>query len=209
MYRMVIVTAIGNYRVEMTPDKEEPDNNDLLKMFLDTKNDIESGAFMEGWTPEEKGGPPGVFAIAPGLDILAYHVEKEDDIIPPGIKKEVESELAIRPITLRPIYLGNHFICKGVTKVINDVEIIFMYEVNGETPTDVLEEGKLVDLLNKEIRIVSPELAEKDYLLQIANDGKTRNFSQATEMLEVLEENYGQLVKEKTGKAWSGWKGDA
>ena len=50
MYRMIIVTALGNYVVEMVPEKEEPTADELMKMFLETKADVESGCFMEGWT---------------------------------------------------------------------------------------------------------------------------------------------------------------
>ena len=77
MYRMIIVTALGNYVVEMVPEKEEPTADELMKMFLETKADVESGCFMEGWTPTDGlSGAPGVFAIGKGLEILAYHVER-------------------------------------------------------------------------------------------------------------------------------------
>ena len=61
MYRMIIVTALGNYVVEMVPEKEEPTADELMKMFLETKADVESGCFMEGWTPTDGlSGAPGV-----------------------------------------------------------------------------------------------------------------------------------------------------
>ena len=80
MYRMIIVTALGNYVVEMVPEKEEPTADELMKMFLETKADVESGCFMEGWTPTDGlSGAPGVFAIGKGLEILAYHVERRPE----------------------------------------------------------------------------------------------------------------------------------
>ena len=40
MYRMIIVTALGNYVVEMVPEKEEPTADELMKMFLGCKMTI-------------------------------------------------------------------------------------------------------------------------------------------------------------------------
>lgn len=83
---------------------------------------------------------------------------------------------------------------------------IFCYEVNGETPTDVLRIEKLSEVLNNHIAI--NHFMPGEYLLQIAEDGKIRNFSQASEVLDTLEENFKALQQKKTGKAWNGWKGD-
>lgn len=44
MYRMIIVTALGNYVVEMVPEKEEPTADELMKMFLETKADVKKAA---------------------------------------------------------------------------------------------------------------------------------------------------------------------
>ena len=89
MYRMIIVTALGNYVVEMVPEKEEPTADELMKMFLETKADVESGCFMEGWTPTDGlSGAPGVFAIGKGLEILAYHVERRPEFDLPPINPD-------------------------------------------------------------------------------------------------------------------------
>lgn len=205
MYKLIIITAIGNYVVEMTPEKEDPDNDDLLKMFIETTNEVEGGCFMEGWTPNDKpGSPPGVFALAKGLDILAYHVERTDDITIPF--DEEPDTGRVLPLSAPLQYLGNTLIAKCVVKTMGDVHVIVCYEVNGEPPTDVLDVTRLYECLHSYITFALYD--EGEYLLQIMEDGKVRNFSQAAEVLEQLEEHFNQLHKEKTGKAWSGWKGD-
>ena len=100
MYRMIIVTALGNYVVEMVPEKEEPTADELMKMFLETKADVESGCFMEGWTPTDGlSGAPGVFAIGKGLEILAYHVERRPEFdLPPINPDNVNTR---RPLSLK------------------------------------------------------------------------------------------------------------
>lgn len=45
MYRMIIVTALGNYVVEMVPEKEEPTADELMKMFLKSKADVAKWLF--------------------------------------------------------------------------------------------------------------------------------------------------------------------
>ena len=205
MYKLIIITAIGNYAVEMTPEKENPDNNDLIKMFIETTNEVEAGCFMEGWTPNDKpGSPPGVFALAKGLDILAYHVERVEDIKVP-VSEEHDTRRVL-PLSIPIQYLGNTLTAKCVVKLIRDVHVIVCYEVNGEPPTDVLDVGKLSEHMNSYILFTLYD--EGEYLLQITEDEKIRNFSQAVEVLEKLEEDFNQLQKEKTGKAWTGWKGD-
>lgn len=205
MYKMVIVTAIGNYVAEMTPEQEEPTNDDLMKMFLETKNDVENGCFMEGWTPTDKlKGPPGVFSIGKGMEVLAYHVERTEEVQTPPIE---EPENKILPLTLKFIYLGNEMVAKCVQTTVDDVTIIFCYSLNGEPPTDVLSASKITETLCK---CVYRDLgfSEDEYLLQVSDDGKVRNFSQAVEVLEMLAENYDILKTQHTGKAWTGWKGD-
>ena len=109
MYRMIIVTALGNYVVEMVPENEEPTADELMKMFLETKADVESGCFMEGWTPTDGlSGAPGVFAIGKGLEILAYHVEGRPEFdLPPINPDNVNTR---RPLSLKFSYLGNEMI---------------------------------------------------------------------------------------------------
>lgn len=111
MYRMIIVTALGNYVVEMVPEKEEPTADELMKMFLETKADVESGCFMEGWTPTDGlSGAPGVFAIGKGLEILAYHVERRPEFdLPPINPNTVNTR---RPLSIKFNYLGNEMTAK-------------------------------------------------------------------------------------------------
>lgn len=205
MYRLHIVTAIGTYVVAMEPEQENPTNDDLMKLFLETKSDVESGCFMEGWTPEDKiVGPPGVFALGTGLEVLAYHVERVRDIEVPEFIQEAE----VTPVTFTLDYLGNPFHVRGVSKEIGDVNIIFCYDINGEPPTDVLDDNSLYNLLNDYMR-KDKRYDPEEYLLEIATDGKPRNFSQAVEVLDKLQEGVTQFSGQKTGKAWNGWKGDA
>ena len=146
MYRMIIVTALGNYVVEMVPEKEEPTADELMKMFLETKADVESGCFMEGWTPTDGlSGAPGVFAIGKGLEILAYHVERHPEFdLPPINPDNVNTR---RPLSLKFSYLGNEMIAKCIQDDIGSVAVIFCYAVNGEPPTDVLNTKKLSESL--------------------------------------------------------------
>lgn len=205
MYRMVIVTAIGNYVVEMTPEKEEPTNDDLMELFLNTRSDVEAGCFMEGWTPTDSlSSPPGVFAVGKGMDILAYHVERLYDVPVPPVE---EKEGGVLPLTLKFLYLGNEMVAKCVQTTVDDITIIFCYSLNGEPPTDVLSTGKITETLCKCI-YRDLGFSEEEYLLQVSDDGKIRNFSQAVEVLETLAENYDILKTQHTGKAWTGWKGD-
>ena len=205
MYRLTILTAIGSYLVEMVPDKEDPTNDDLMKLFLDTKSDIEAGCFMEGWTPEDNPhSPPGVFALGNGLEILAYHVQKITEISVPY--SEAEGESTVLPLTTTMEYLGNRLQASCVQKDINGVKVIICYSVNGETPPDVLETGRLTKLLSEYLEKIE-NLDPEEYLLYITDDEKNRNFSQAVEMLEELEKNHKKLTSRTTAKAWEGWKG--
>lgn len=121
MYRMIIVTALGNYVVEMVPEKEEPTADELMKMFLETKADVESGCFMEGWTPTDGlSGAPGVFAIGKGLEILAYHVERRPEFdLPPINPDNINTR---RPLSLKFSYLGNEMIAKCIQDDIGSVQ---------------------------------------------------------------------------------------
>ena len=51
--------------------------------------------------------------------------------------------------------------------------------------------------------------ADDEYLLQIAEDGIVRNYSQAEEVVKQLEDQFNTLHSNKTGKAWNGWKGES
>lgn len=206
MYRLIIVTAIGNYKVDMTPDKDDPTNDDLMAMFLDTKGDIEAGCFMEGWTPEEPNGAPGVFAIGSGLDILAYHVERLPDVALPKEEPESDDPL-ITPLAFTVPYLGMDLHIKTISRPIGNVPAIYCYEVNGETPADVLEPEKLHEVLAVYIEN-EIKLNPKDFALYVETDGKTRNFSQAVEQLNYLADTFTLIATPKTGKAWEGWKGE-
>lgn len=206
MYNLIIVTAIGNYKVEMMPDKEDPTNDDLMDMFYSTKEDIENGCFMEGWTPDTPNGPPGVFSIGDGLDILAYHVERVSDVEMP--KEDIENDLEIKPFSFTIPYLGMDLHIKAVSKHIAGSPVILCYEVNGETPADVLEPTKLAEIIASYIENEA-EISAADFLLYVIDDGRNRNFSQAVEYLNDLEDTHKLVASAKTGKAWSGWKGEA
>lgn len=206
MYRMIIVTALGNYVVEMVPEKEEPTADELMKMFLETKADVESGCFMEGWTPTDGlSGAPGVFAIGKGLEILAYHVERRPEFDLPPINPD--NVITRRPLSLKFSYLGNEMTAKCIQDDIGSVAVIFCYAVNGEPPTDVLNTKKLSESLCSCIRRYL-NYADDEYLLQIAEDGIVRNYSQAEEVVKQLEDQFNTLHSNKTGKAWNGWKGE-
>lgn len=206
MYRLVIVTAIGNYTVDMGPEPENPTSDDLMKLFLDTKADVDAGCFMEGWTPNDAlSGPPGVFAIGSGLDILAYHVQC---VIETDLPVVDQPEPSVKPRTIKAAYLGNTLIAKCVEKTINGVSVIVCYDVNGEVPTDVLSIDRLTDILMDRIKSDN-KMELNEFLIQIPEDGKPRNFSQAVEILDKLEAGYQKVTRPKTGKAWSGWKGGA
>lgn len=205
MYLLQIITAIGMYTVEMTPDKEEPTNDDLMNMFLNTQSDIQAGCFMEGWTPEDSlSGPPGVFALGEDLEILAYHVVK---VQTKGVPINPGVEAGPLPLTIKAFYLGNELTAKCVFKRLEEVYVILCYEVNGEPPADVLDAATLTKQLSECIETDMGYDAD-EYLLKVADDGGIRNFSQAVDMLEMLEENYKTLRGKPTGKAWTGWKGD-
>lgn len=206
MYRLIIVTTIGNYKVDMTPDKENPTNDDLMVMFLNTKGDIEAGCFMEGWTPDAPDGPPGVFAIGNGLEILAYHVERLPDVDVPKESKE-DSEQLIQPIAITVPYLGMDLHIKMVSKPIAGASVILCYDVNGETPADVLEPTKLTEIIASYIENEVGLSADK-FLLYVVDDGKNRNFTQAVNYLNELEDTHTLITTAKTGKAWEGWKGE-
>lgn len=206
MYNLIIVTAIGSYKVEMVPDKEDPTNDDLMTMFYETKEDIENGCFMEGWTPDAQNGPPGVFAIGTGLEILAYHVERLPDVDVP--KEGKEDDQLSKPISFTIPYLGTDLHVKTVSKHIAGSPVILCYEVNGETPADVLEPSKLTEIITSHIESYVGLRAD-DFLLYVADDGKNRNFSQAVSYLEDLEDTHKLITIAKTGKAWEGWKGEA
>jgi len=85
--------------------------------------------------------------------------------------------------------------------------VIFCYAVNGEPPTDVLNTKKLSESLCSCIRH-HLNYADDEYLLQIAEDGIVRNYSQAEEVVKQLEDQFNTLHSDKTGKAWNGWKGE-
>lgn len=206
MYNLIIVTAIGSYKVEIVPDKEEPTNDDLMDMFYSTKDDIENGCFMEGWTPDAPNGPPGVFAIGAGLEILAYHVERTPDVEMPN--EDIKNDLEIKPLSFTIPYLGMDLHIKAVSKHIAGSPVILCYEVNGETPADVLEPTKLTEIIASYIENEVGLSADK-FLLYVVDDGKTRNFTQAVSYLEDLEDTHTLITTEKTGKAWEGWKGEA
>jgi hypothetical protein len=206
MYNLIIITAIGNYKVIMVPSKEDPTNDDLMAMFLETKKDIEAGCFMEGWTPEALAGPPGVFAIGDGLEILAYHVERLTDIEVPKEDTEWNDPLS-KPISFTIPYLGMELHVKTVSKPVAGAPVILCYEVNGETPADVLEPSKLTEIIASYIEN-DVGLSVNDFLLYVVDDGKARNFSQAVSYLEELEDTHKLITTAKTGKAWEGWKGE-
>lgn len=206
MYRLIVVTTIGNYKADMTPDKENPTNDDLMVMFLNTKSDIEAGYFMEGWTPDAPDGPPGVFAIGNGLEILAYHVERLPDVDVPKESKE-DSEQLIQPIAITVPYLGMDLHIKTVSKPIAGASVILCYDVNGETPADVLEPTKLTEIIASYIENEVGLSADK-FLLYVVDDGKNRNFTQAVNYLNELEDTHTLITTAKTGKAWEGWKGE-
>lgn len=83
-----------------------------------------------------------------------------------------------------------------------------IYAVNGEPPTDVLNTKKLSESLCSCIRH-HLNYADDEYLLQIAEDGIIRNYSQAEEVVKQLEDQFNTLHSNKTGKAWNGWKGES
>lgn len=205
MYRLIIITAIGNYQVEMAPDKEDPTNDDLMAMFLETKADVEAGCFMEGWTPDAPDGPPGVFAIGDGLDILAYHVERLPDVSEPQATEE--SNPLIKPLSFTIPYLGMDLHTKTVAQAIHGETVILCYDVNGETPSDVLEPSQLTEVIASYIESYVG-LKASEFLVYVIDDGKTRNFSQAVDFLIDLEDTHKLLTAAKTGKAWEGWKGE-
>lgn len=206
MYRLIIVTEIGNYVVDMEPEQENPTNDDLMKLFLNTKSDVDAGCFMEGWTPNDNlGGPPGVFAIGPGLDILAYHVQR---VVKSSLPVVDHAEPSVKPRTIKAAYLGNMLIAKCVEKTINGVSVIVCYDVNGEVPTDVLSIDRLTHILAERIK-QDTDMELSEFLIQIPEDGRPRNFSQAVEILDKLEAGYQEVSVPKTGKAWAGWKGGA
>ena len=217
MYRMIIVTALGNYVVEMVPEKEEPTADELMKMFLETKADVESGCFMEGWTPTDGlSGAPGVFAIGKGLEILAYHVERRPEFDLPPINSDTVNTR--RPLSIKFNYLGNEMTAKCIQDDIGSVAVIFCYAVNGGAHKiqgigagfvpDVLNTKKLSEILCSRIRH-HLNYADDEYLLQIAEDGIIRNYSQAEEVVKQLEDQFNTLHSNKTGKAWNGWKGES
>ena len=205
MYRLIVVTNIGNYAVEVTIENPNHTVDELIAHLYQLKKELETGCFMEGWTPSDsQNDPPGVFCLGDDVEILAYHAER---ILPFEVPKfAAEDKVQVLPLVLKGPYLGEILIAKCVTKVIKDVHAIFCYEVNGETPTDVLRMVKLSEVLNNHIALT--HCMPGEYLLQIAEDGKIRNFSQASEVLDTLEENFKALQQKKTGKAWNGWKGD-
>lgn len=204
MYRMIAVTAMGNYTVEISPEKEDPTNNELMELFYGVSGDMKNGSFMEGWTPTDSlSGPPGVFALA-DVDILAFHVVRVPDPVP--LSQEAQGSRII-PLALHFKYLGNTVTAKCVQGEIGDKLAIFCYSLNGETPNDVLSESKSRPLLESAIEYTLLR-APEDYVLSIADDGKLYNFSQAVDMLKQVTETYAASHGEKTGRAWPGWKGD-
>lgn len=204
MYRLTAVTAIGNYVVEVEPEKEDYTNDDLMELFYRVSGDMKTGAFMEGWTPTDSlSGPPGVFALE-GVDILAFHVSRVPEPIP--VSQE-DQEGRIMPLTIPFDYLGNTITAKCVQGTIGGRNIIFCYSLNGETPIDVLPESKVIPFLESYVEGILC-YAPEDYILHIANDGKLYNFSKAVDTLKEVAENYAAAHGVKTGKAWMGWKGD-
>lgn len=203
MLKLIIITAIGNYAVEMVPELEDPTNDELMALFLETKRDVESGCFMEGWTPNDKpGSPTGVFAIAHGLDILAYHVERVEDI--PDVAP-AEPAGKILPYTAKIDYLGNTLTAQCVEKEINNTHLFYCYSINGEPPTDVLDIGKATAVICQYVKD-SEIYSDDDFLLIVSDDEQPKNFSQACEFMEYFEKEYQNLCTKKTGKAWTGWK---
>lgn len=203
MYRMKIITDIGMYAVPMVVEKENPTADDLISMFLDTKSDLEAGCFMEGWTPEDNlTEPPGVFALGKNIQLLAYHVERVSEIqIAAAEPKNTDS---MRPITRKIDYLGNKLYFAFVVSKKENKNFLYCYSVNGEPPTDVLELKRLRDLIEKDIVKGGGNI--QDYVVFFSEDGRIRNFSQATETLSSLIEKYHEVTKEKTVKAWNGWR---
>lgn len=207
MYRLIIVTAIGNYVVEMTPEQEKPTNDDLLKLFSETKADVEAGCFMEGWTPTDNlKCPPGVFCLGDGLDILAYHVERGIDTIAITPESATPKEDTPVPFRINTTYLDNSINAKCVRCPVNGTQIIVCYSVNGEPPTDVLDADILTGVLCEEMKHIG--YLETEYLLTVLDDGKPRNFSQAAGYIEVFKEELAKQITGKTAKAWTGWKED-
>mgnify|MGYP002545035081 CR=1 FL=1 len=141
-----------------------------------------------------------------GLEILAYHVERRPEFdLPPINPDNVNTR---RPLSLKFNYLGNEMIAKCIQDDIGSVAVIFCYAVNGEPPTDVLNTKKLSESLCSCIRH-HLNYADDEYLLQIAEDGIIRNYSQAEEVVKQLEDQFNTLHSNKTGKAWNGWKGES
>lgn len=207
MYRIKIITDIGIYAVpmEVETEKEDPTINDLMLTFLETKSDVEAGCFMEGWTPEDNlTEAPGVFALGKNIQILAYHVERVSEIR--VATAEPQDAHRMRPLTRKIDYLGNTLYFAFVTSRAEQKTFLYCYSVNGEPPTDVLELKRLRELIEKDITKVSGDI--RDYVVFFSEDGHVRNFSQATETLNDLISKYREVTKEKTGKAWNGWKED-
>lgn len=203
MYRMKIITDIGIYAVPVVTEKEDPTIDDLMGVFLETKSDLEAGCFMEGWTPEDNlVEPPGVFALGKNIQILAYHVERISEI--QVAAAEPQDADRMRPFTRKIEYLGNTLYFAFVTCKKEQKNFLYCYSVNGEPPTDVLELKRLRELVEKDITENVGDV--QDCVVFFSEDGHVRNFSQATETLSDLISKYREVTKEKTGKAWNGWK---
>lgn len=203
MYRMKIITDIGMYVVPVVTEKEDPTIDELMGMFLETKSDLEAGCFMEGWTPEDNlVEPPGVFALGKNIQILAYHIERVSKI--QAAAAEPQDADRMRPVARKIKYLGNTLYFAFVTCKKEQKNFLYCYSVNGEPPTDVLELKRLRELVEKDIAEGVGDV--QDYVVFFSEDGHVRNFSQATETLNDLISKYREVTKEKTGKAWNGWK---
>lgn len=96
-------------------------------------------------------------------------------------------------------------IAKCIQDDIGNVAVIFCYAVNGEPPTDVLN-TKLSESLCSCIRH-HLNYADDEYLLQIAEDGIIRNYSQAEEVVKQLEDQFNTLHSNRTGKPGTAGKG--
>ena len=201
MYKLMIITPLGNYLAEMTPTQEEPTNDDLMAMFIETVNEVEGHCFMEGWTPnDDPAGPPGVWAFGKDIEILAYHVIREAEIV--EAPKAVEPGSNIIPDVMKLDYLGNTLTVKSAFTHIDDVATFFVYDINGETPTDVLAEEKIEALMVNRLKI---DYAPDEFLVLVAHDGEIRNFVTATNDLKALIAKR-QAIK-GNAMAWNGWKG--
>lgn len=205
MYIMTVVTEIGNYIVEADGYIEDVVDG-LIKGCTNLVNDITAGCFMEGWVPGEdpRTQPPGLWAMGKDAKILGYHVERLKEE-PPVMPVET-TEYRVAPRTLVFDYLGVKTTAHCIEKVIDGVRVIYCYSVNGEPPTDVMAEDKVRNFLIYDC-INNEGMEEDEFMVYVASDGRPRNFSQAVEELELIEQNIDIVKTARNAKAWTGWKG--